>query len=347
MIWLLPVGIAAVISHVPEKDIIVKTIDVNQKESASWKESLRKGQSIVVRMNAPYGVITMATHDGYDMYIGTISPESTTWESSIWYQATTDNGFITIGNARAIIEIVAQEDIELIGTALYVGEKVEDGLQCTDLLPGLLMNYQISTIRADQALCYVQTSTPVSLYVNHKNDGTKCQITAKGHSSEETWDTQNVDRQFADNEVQLVAVTVPNDISGVFKINVAWSGGLSVHKHETLIADKAKGGVGIATPAGLMKFQVMMQEPIYPQLETPTTAVQTTGTPKPDPLSGGEIAIIVVGVVMGVVAFGGVVTATVVIIKRAKKIAKQVKAETSTSSSSSDEQAQGEPVLNA
>lgn len=347
MIWfLLAAGIA--IDHVPEQSIIVETIEVGANKCGAWKKSLLKGQSIVIHLDAPYGVITMATHEGYDMYIGTMAADSTGWKSVVWYTATRNNGFITIGNSRAIVEIVAQKSIEVIGSALYMGEKVSDGLQCTSLQAGASKIHKIGQINQNDALCYAQTSAPVSLYMSHSNDGTQYALNAKGHTKDIVKKTVNIDMRFEADEIQIVAVTADTTTPAVnFQINLHWSGGKSQYEYSKLTAEDAKQGVGIATSAGVDEFTLMMEEPVYPELEEPQTETPTA-TPDSEPLTGGQIAIIVVGVVLALAVFGAFVTVTIVIIKRAKKIvAQQVGADQPSSSSSSSSSSNLNDMQNA
>jgi hypothetical protein len=119
---------------------------------------LSKGRLILLNLTAAHGVISLTTHADVWVYIGLVEPQSST---PVWYEPPSEvHGFLVFGQCRALVELVAAEDMTLSYSCQFISDSSTD---CTEVLSGSSLLYRFRNYSNRQSrMCFLPTDSAVS-----------------------------------------------------------------------------------------------------------------------------------------------------------------------------------------
>jgi hypothetical protein len=146
LIAMLPLVASAVLSPIPIRSIapafLHDTITIN--DVACSNITVPSSSAVLFTFPIPYGVLLL---DGasFDFYVYT----------SRWYAPSASRaGFISLGNQRGVVEVVARANVTVTYAAAYL---TPSGYPCTEISAGSSGAISISEVMENESLCFVST----------------------------------------------------------------------------------------------------------------------------------------------------------------------------------------------
>jgi hypothetical protein len=135
MLLLLPHALATLYHQTPSERITA-TFTISSGAPFLDTRSVPQGQLILLKFGSPHGVLSIANHADFVVYVSLIR---NTYTQPVWHQLPSESdGFLAFGPYSAHVEIVAVRQTEIRYTCHYVSESASD---CTEILPANSLHF--------------------------------------------------------------------------------------------------------------------------------------------------------------------------------------------------------------
>ena len=293
------------LKHVPPSDRVRRTVTVNPGQLLQFESEATRGDINVLRINCTNFVMAVANHDKVALNVGVLDPYGKTWETETWYTVTDLDGFISFGASRAVVEVVALEDVSFLAAGALV-EPTRTGNGCTEVRAGCNANDTFTSLPRTSLICYVQTDPETRGSITGYMDGVT--VTLFGaHVTAAEYRGPDFKRSFG-SYAQVVVVGPRQDASGT--LTLSWNKAGVDYTYPTLTSENA-GTFAVHKKTGIVEPQALESEPTYPATPMPTP----TRSPLPSPTKTDEqtnvvgswvIVAIGAGVLLFVIGIAGI-----------------------------------------
>ena len=191
----------------------VKLNQTTEQTIGVYNQTIPAGYSAVVYLDKPRGVIAITNGTGaYQVNIGLLSPYEFGFISEDWYVhlPAAENGLITLGNNRAVVEILALEDTAVSFTVAFMGPN--PGISFTSLMSCSTGVHSIRNLSVWENIGYivtdVRTEVKMTLAKIPSLDALVVNVTGSGRTFR-----GNTTQKFDAGVVQMITTTYPDDLS--------------------------------------------------------------------------------------------------------------------------------------
>jgi hypothetical protein len=257
MIVLFVSGLYSVDSHQTPIDRIAISHILEGGELQCESESLSKGQMILLTITSPYGTLSMATHQGYSLYVGLIplAGGPTRWFTT----GDSPLGVLYFGANKAIIEIAANTDTKITYTTYFVGNGAG---YCASIRPAssdvIIKDFSNSSSRH----CFVATDESVDAEVSGSLGSGEIIIHSPGSRHHlNSPSSIPVSRLRGFHAIQL-----SNEGLSTSSLNLSFRGNDPAHEHDEVTQDTPAGviGKGWISTFNAVTSEPSDAEPMYP-----------------------------------------------------------------------------------
>ena len=252
------------LKHVTPSDRIRRTVTLNPGQLLQLESEATKGDINILRINCTNFIMAISNHEKVSLNVGILDPSGKTWETETWYTIPDLEGFISFGPSRAIVEVVALEDVTFLAAGAVV-EPTRTGSGCTEVRAGCNANDTFTSLPSTSLVCYVQTDPDTKGSINGYMDNVTVALFG-AHVSTATYRGPDFKKYFG-SYAQVIVIGPRANAYGT--LTVSWNKAGVDYTYPTITSENA-GNFVVHKKTGIVEPTVLESEPTYPATPVPT-----------------------------------------------------------------------------